>query len=102
MDSMTRRAFLQNGLAFVSLGLAMPHFLMRAAQADPNPAAGLPSIPGGKILVIIELSGGNDGLNTVIPYTDPGYAKMRPKIGIPARDVVPLGSGLGLHPNLRP
>ena len=51
-------------------------------------ALNLPPIPGGKILVVIEMSGGNDGLNTVIPYTDPGYAKARPVIGIPANDVV--------------
>ena len=102
--STTRREFLQNGLAFVSLGLAMPTFLMRAAQAGPAGLAadaGLSAIPPGKILVVVEMSGGNDGLNTVIPYADPNYAKLRPTIGIPSRDVVPLGGGIGLHPNLK-
>jgi uncharacterized protein (DUF1501 family) len=104
--STTRREFLQNGLAFVSLGLAMPTFLMRAAQADPSGLAqpgdpALPAIPPGKILVVVEMSGGNDGLNTVIPYTDPGYAKMRPTIGIPSRDVVPITANIGLHPNMK-
>ncbi len=98
----TRREFLTNGLAFVGLGLAMPTFLMQAAQAqtgDPL-AVNLPPIPGGKILVVIEMSGGNDGLNTVIPYTDLGYAKARPVIGIPANDVVKLNDHVGLHPNM--
>ena len=100
----TRRQFLVNGITFVGLGLAMPTFLMRAAQAqvsDPL-AVSLPPIPGGKILVVIEMAGGNDGLNTVIPYTDPGYAKNRPVIGIPAGDVVKIGDKVGLHPNMAP
>ena len=98
----TRREFLVNGLTFVGLGLAMPTFLMRAAQAqaaDPL-AVTLPPIPGGKILVVIEMSGGNDGLNTAIPYTDLGYAKARPVIGIPASDVVKISRHVGLHPNM--
>jgi len=98
----SRREFLVNGLAFVGLGLAMPTFLMQAAQAqamDPL-AVNLPPIPGGKILVVVEMSGGNDGLNTVIPYTDLGYAKARPVIGLPVSDVVKLSSTVGLHPNM--
>jgi len=101
-DLTTRRQFLQNGLTFVGIGLAMPTFLMRAAQAqtgDPS-AVQLPPIPGGKILVVIEMSGGNDGLNTVIPYADGGYAKARPVIGIPERDVVKLSGSVGLHPDM--
>ena len=102
-DLTTRRQFLQNGLTFVGLGLAMPTFLMRAAQAQTADQFGvsLPPIPGGKILVVIEMSGGNDGLNTAIPYTDLGYAKARPTIGIPANDVVKISPTVGLHPNLR-
>lgn len=101
--STTRREFLQNGLAFVSLGLAMPTFLMRAAQADPAAPAdpSLPRIPAGKILVVVEMSGGNDGLNTVIPYTDSNYLKLRPTIGIPSHDVVQLSSSIGIHPNMK-
>ncbi len=100
-DPTTRRQFLQNGLTFVGLGLAMPTFLMRTAQAAGPSDAPLPSVPGGKILVVIEMSGGNDGLNTAIPYTDLGYAKARPVIGIPASDVVKIGPAVGLHPNMR-
>lgn len=54
-----------------------------------------------RILVVIQLSGGNDGLNTVVPYSDELYAKARPKLGISASDVIKLNDQLGLHPSLR-
>ena len=109
--STTRREFIQNGLSFVALGLAMPTFLMHAASADALPGqgapagslfGGLPPIPAGKTLVVIEMAGGNDGLNTVIPYAAPEYAKFRPTIGVPAGNVVKLDAKLGLHPRLKP
>lgn len=90
----TRREFIHNGLGFVSLSLAMPTFLMRASEAA--------TAPNGKILVVVEMSGGNDSLNTVIPHTDAAYAKMRPNIGIAAKDVVKIGDNLSLHPALKP
>lgn len=99
----TRREFIQNGLTFVSLSLAMPHFLMRAAQAAESPVAGhrgLSPIPPGKILVVLEMSGGNDGLNTVIPYADSGYAAARPTIGLHTSEVVKVSNQLALHPRM--
>jgi uncharacterized protein (DUF1501 family) len=98
----TRRQFIQNGLGFVSLGMVMPGFLLRATEAIAAPG----STPGarGKILVVIEMAGGNDGLNTVIPYTLPEYAKARPNIGISKEQVLQIGKNggteLGLHPGL--
>jgi uncharacterized protein (DUF1501 family) len=88
----TRRQFL-GGLSFVSLSLAMPQFLMRAATAQAN---------SGKILVVLEMSGGNDGLNTVIPITDAAYAKARPGIAIKAADAVKISDKISLHPSLKP
>jgi len=99
----TRREFLQNGLTFVSLSLAMPHFLMRAAHAADGSPLAVPSgspIPSGKILVVLELSGGNDGLNTVVPYADAGYAAARPTIGLHSSDVVKLSDKIALHPKM--
>lgn len=58
--------------------------------------------PNGKILVLLQLSGGNDGLNTVIPYTDTKYFTVRPNIAIPAANVVTLNTQTGLHPSLQP
>jgi uncharacterized protein (DUF1501 family) len=54
-----------------------------------------------RILVVIQLTGGNDGLNTVVPYRDELYAKARPKLGIPTSDLIKIGD-VGLHPSLKP
>ena len=53
-----------------------------------------------KIIVIVNLNGGNDGLNTVIPYQDPNYYSLRPDISIPSDSVLPITNELGLHPSL--
>lgn len=57
---------------------------------------------GYKRLVIIQLSGGNDGLNTIIPFNNDVYYKERPKLAIPKSDVLKLNDELGLHPSLLP
>jgi uncharacterized protein (DUF1501 family) len=107
--SVTRRQFIQNGLGFVSLGLTMPGFLLRAseaiAQEKSTPAAGMLKGASGKILVVIEMSGGNDGLNTVVPYATPEYSKARPNIAIAKDAALQIGQSggmhLGLHPRLK-
>lgn len=53
-----------------------------------------------RVLVVIHLDGGCDGLNTVIPYADSAYLAARPNLAIPAAEVLPLDSGFGLHPAL--
>lgn len=53
------------------------------------------------ILVFIQLNGGNDGLNTIIPYTDPLYYGMRPSIGISKNEVINASNGMGFHPALK-
>ena len=58
--------------------------------------------PSRKLLVLVELKGGNDGLNTVIPYSDPLYATLRPRLAIPREQVVQLTERAGLHPSLEP
>ncbi|MDP6058345.1 MAG: DUF1501 domain-containing protein [Pirellulaceae bacterium] len=54
-----------------------------------------------RILVILQQAGGNDGLNTVIPYTDEGYRDLRPKLGVPLGKQLTLDSQNGFHPQLR-
>lgn len=81
----TRRAFIQNSALLASAALTVPAFIQSSALAMPKPEQGLSSIPGvdeDHILVIIQLSGGNDGLNTVVPYRDDAYYRLRPSIGI--------------------
>ena len=56
--------------------------------------------PARKLLILVELRGGNDGLNTVIPYANPSYAALRPRIGIARDQVVKLTETTGLHPAL--
>lgn len=55
-----------------------------------------------KPLILIELKGGNDGLNTVVPYADPLYARLRPKLALPRDQILQLNGQLGLHPKLQP
>ncbi|MDA1128536.1 MAG: DUF1501 domain-containing protein [Chloroflexi bacterium] len=54
------------------------------------------------VLAVISLSGGNDGLNTVIPYNDPRYRDYRPALGVPEEQIIPITDQLGLHPALAP
>lgn len=55
-----------------------------------------------KILVLLELAGGNDGLNTLIPYTDSAYYAARPHLAIPKEQVIPINQKVGIHPSLKP
>lgn len=93
----TRRSFLKHSLAgsaAISLAGAMPSFLLRASQAAP-PESDQP------ILVVVQLSGGNDGLNTVIPFGDEEYYRNRFTLAIPKSDVLKVDSTTGLHPSLQ-
>tara|TARA_B100001250_G_scaffold414040_1_gene450360 strand:- start:1451 stop:2698 length:1248 start_codon:yes stop_codon:yes gene_type:complete len=76
-------------------GATLPSsMLSRAAEAASLAEA------NGKILVVLELSGGNDGLNTVVPYGDDAYYRHRPEIGIPKNDLRILDDHFGLNPGM--
>ena len=98
---MDRRSFLRN-FAALSLTdtLAATVAVMGPAQVAVAADAARPNYA--RILVLIELKGGNDGLNTLIPYADPAYVALRPKIGIARDDVVQLTDRAGLHSALAP
>lgn len=93
----TRREFLRKGVYFVAAGMSAPFFLTRTAQAlDSLPVAG----KGENILVVIQLGGGNDGLNTVVPHTMDEYYRVRPTLGVDKKSVLKLDDKFGLHPDL--
>ena len=100
----TRREFLRTGLLGGSLCWTMPAFLSRTMQSLHAEADGavVQGVTGrdGNILVVLQLAGGNDGLNTVIPLGNDEYRKSRPKIGVPEASILRLDSQTGLHPSL--
>src|SRR2546421_862883 len=102
----TRRIFLQKGLTMLAVGATVPTFLDQTvmALANPEDVARTQKATGkdGKILVVVQLSGGNDGLNTVIPFGDDAYHRALPALGHAANDVLKIDNYLGLHPNLAP
>ena len=65
-------------------------------------APGANKSPYDNLLILIELKGANDGLNTVIPYADPAYLSLRPRLAIARDQVLPLSAREGLHPSLQP
>ncbi|MCC6194569.1 MAG: DUF1501 domain-containing protein, partial [Burkholderiales bacterium] len=72
------------------------------AAVDGPAAVAASSGSYGKLLVLVELKGGNDGLNTLVPYADESYYALRPKIAIARDQVVQLSDRVGLHPSLAP
>lgn len=100
---MKRRSFGQLGIstcAALAIGTAQPGGWLQALAGELASQDQSSSVTD-RILVVIQLSGGNDGLNTIVPYRDELYAKARPKLGIPSNDVIKLTEELGLHPSLR-
>jgi len=90
----TRRQFLKHS-ALISLSPLVPAFLSQsvlAAHAKPDE----------RVLVVIQLDGGNDGLNTVVPYADENYARFRRALRIKSEDILKLDATVGLHPAMKP
>lgn len=85
------------GAAALAIGASAPGGWIKSLAASLSDQ----STDQERVLVVIQLTGGNDGLNTVIPYANDHYYKARPKLAIPKNDVVKLDSELGLHPSLR-
>ena len=96
---MKRRNFIKNS-AVASASLMLPSFIK--AYNQPLLATGSLSANNGKRLVVIQLSGGNDGLNTIIPYRNDIYYRNRPTIGIQRKDALRLTDDLGFNPVLAP
>jgi len=92
----TRRQFIREGVAAFTVTFTAPGFLADIARAQGARS---------RNLVVLYLSGGNDSLSTLVPYTDPFYYSRRPSLAVPAGQVLQIGSDaagrpLGLHPRL--
>ena len=107
----TRRVFLEQGMTLASMAATAPLFIQRSAlgimKPQGSPLASQPGVPEDRILVVVQLGGGNDGLNTVIPYSSRRYYNARPGLAVPApgdrsgrQSAIQLdeGRGIGLHP----
>jgi uncharacterized protein (DUF1501 family) len=91
---LTRRSLLKSA-SLLALAPTVPMFLARTARgAGPRADA--------RALVVVQLDGGNDALNTVVPFADPEYAKLRPRLKLDPKQLVKLNDEFGLHPALKP
>jgi uncharacterized protein (DUF1501 family) len=93
----TRRDFLTQGLGLVGVGAVLPNFLIHTALAGPQTRGA-----DHRILVLVEMSGGNDGPSTLVPYAMDGYHRRRKMTRIAENQVLKLNDEVGLHPNLAP
>jgi len=93
----TRREFLRRsgqGIGLLAFSRFAPSFLVNSTlAATPAPEKDK------SILVLVQLAGGNDGLNTLIPYEDANYYRLRPNLGIAKEQVLPTTQTVGLHPS---
>lgn len=98
---MKRRDFIQVMLPIAGLPVVWPMWSYAKpllGKGRPNQKFDYPN--DGRVLVLIQLAGGNDGLNTVVPYRNDVYYRERPQLAIPANEVIKLNDEIGLHNNM--
>jgi uncharacterized protein (DUF1501 family) len=93
--TLTRRDFLASGLLATGAGLVVPPVLAKGVLAASNDGT-----HNDRVLVVLQMGGGNDGLNTVVPYADSAYHDVRPSIGVAVDKVLHLDGSAGLNPAL--
>lgn len=98
-DKLSRRDFLGHS-SVIAVGLVAPPWLSAVAKADVLRQVAGKRVDPDNVLVVCQLSGGNDGLNTVIPFSDPAYRTLRPTLAIEDEKILKLTSETGLHPSL--
>ena len=100
----TRREFLRTTVLGSALTWTVPSFLANtfsALQASAaNSATQIPTGRDATILVILQMAGGNDGLNTIVPFSNDFYSKARPRLALSEKNVLKINDELGFHPNL--
>ncbi|HSU68974.1 MAG TPA: DUF1501 domain-containing protein [Tepidisphaeraceae bacterium] len=100
----SRRLFMSRGMQLLSLAGSLPLFLDTGARALAEDYAANPSgagRPDDHVLVVVQLAGGNDGLNTVVPLGNDDYYKARPRLGVSKTDALKLTDAWGLHPSAK-
>jgi uncharacterized protein (DUF1501 family) len=100
----SRRAFMKGGFTVISVGMAMPSIFSKAVEAAGTAGGAKAAFQdSGKVLVVIQLAGGNDGIDTVIPFADPKLAGLRPTLKqTEAQLAFKLNDSLGMHSSLAP
>jgi uncharacterized protein (DUF1501 family) len=93
----SRRNFLKESLALVAFGAAVPSVFGKAVVAS---AAENTLASNGKTLVVVQLAGGYDGINMVVPYTDPAYRTLRRTLGVPETELLRIDDRFAFHPAL--
>ncbi len=91
----TRRDFLTQGLGLVGVGATLPNFLIQTALAGPQ------AEQGQRIMVVLQLHGGNDGMSTLVPYAHKEYHEYRKVTRIDEKSIIKVNDELGFHPNLK-
>jgi uncharacterized protein (DUF1501 family) len=98
----TRRHFLKRGATFVSVSLAAPYMMMHTSSSDNSVfAQASTESTTNNLLVVVRLQGGNDGINTVVPITDPVYRASRPTLALAEKDVLPISEKFAFHPKMK-
>lgn len=97
---MGRRQFLRQAASLTALTTTVPGFVDKTAAAFGTKFAPIPGLNDDRVLVVVQLAGGNDGLNTLIPHGDDAYYKARPKLAVEAKKVLKIDDHLGFHPEL--
>ena len=96
----SRRQFLKTSMVAVPAAAAMPAVFSRAVAAAIHEQQSSVAPMGNRTLVIVQMAGGNDGLNTVVPVNDSRYYELRGSLAIPQSDVIPIDRQVGFHPSL--
>ncbi len=95
---LSRRDFIQDSLAVVSLGLSVPTIFSKAiaAAAEQNNAASV----SGKTLIVVQMAGGVDGINALIPYKDAAYRANRSALGVAEKDMLVVNERIAFNPGM--